>query len=189
MSRNFFGNKKVIKDDHYKEMMNSGISWLINNQATEGYWVRLKDHTNKIFEPNYCGYAILGLWKWIQITSELHNNTLLLVTNKIINATVPLTDYEKISSEHKTIVKKYENIVSENASLRRKNTRLRLFILIFSIVFVALLVALISITGFMTPLWSLITQHAMAIGVIAGVIAIATAMFWVARIIIRALRN
>lgn len=171
--------KGTVEKEPYLKNIQEGLSWIINQQESSGYWSREQGTT---FEPNYIGYALLVLWKWIEFNSILQKDVLIVITDTLSNANVPVFEHEKLKGEN-------QYLMSERKLLEEKSKKLRWILYIATIALVALAIITLHISRLDVALWQFAKQYGYEIGIIGGVLAVILAGWQVIKSLIRRRKN
>lgn len=153
--------KQIVKKDLLNDIIEGAICWILGKQDVMGYWRR---DDKEIFGPNFCGYGLLVIWKWIQIKSELHREYLVLMMRKILNAQVSVTQFERLRVDHDKLQFDY----------RRSESRLRrltFYKLATCTLLVISMLALLYIISWQ-KLYAFINSYAKELTIIAALIAV-----------------
>lgn len=153
---------KIIRGDDYRNIISKSISWIVDRQNQEGFWVRSE---GPVFEPNYCGYALLDIWKCMEISSMMSKESLTFIMQRIINSSISAQEIMSLKKNHKYLS-------GINIYLKGANRKLLFFMLVLIICFSLITIASIHFIGWDSRLLFFLKKYSIEIGIISGLVTI-----------------
>jgi hypothetical protein len=151
----------IGKRDLLGDVINGGTCWNLSEQAGEGYWRR---DDKEVFGPNYCGYALLSLWKWIEIKGEVGREPLAMLLERMLRAEVSVSEYEEVQRKCRELRAGYEN-------LQLQVRKCILYKVVTYLLLTALVLALVQVAGW-RKVGAVVRSHGSELGIVAALLAI-----------------
>jgi hypothetical protein len=163
-------NRQIITEEVFKDTIEGGISWILDKQNDKGYWER---SDGRMFGPNYCGYALLNLWKWVQINQDISQECLVFFAETICDAKVSLPELKQLKDKEETLTSERDKLRDRLTGLEKKlhSYKLTTYTLILIMVVGSVLILVWNIPR----VWTFVDMHRKELSIISAIIAILSA--------------